>query len=88
VQIAHTTISLNYLGEELETLDHEVFVVYADVPPQDGETDAQREEHRTPTPTGLLVGNKNSLQLLQPHVNTQLMLGKATTTSEDKYLQL
>jgi hypothetical protein len=25
---------------------------------------------RTPAPTGLLVGNKNSLQLLQPQVNT------------------
>jgi hypothetical protein len=43
---------------------------------------------RTPTPTGLLVGNKNSLQLLQPQVNMQLMLGKATTTSEDKCPQL
>jgi hypothetical protein len=43
---------------------------------------------RTPTPTELLVGNKNSLQLLQPQVNTQPMLGKATTTSGRKHPQL
>jgi hypothetical protein len=43
-QIARTTISPNYLGEELETLDREVLVVSADVPPQDGETDEQCQE--------------------------------------------
>jgi hypothetical protein len=43
-QIARTTISLNYSGEELETLDREVLVVSADVPPQDGETDEQHVE--------------------------------------------
>jgi hypothetical protein len=32
-QIACTTISPNYPGEELETLDHEVLVVSVDVPP-------------------------------------------------------
>jgi hypothetical protein len=37
-QITRTTISLNYPGEEFETLDREVLVVSADVPPQDGET--------------------------------------------------
>jgi hypothetical protein len=41
-QIARTTISPNYQGEELETLDREILVVSADVPPQDGETDEQR----------------------------------------------
>jgi hypothetical protein len=40
---------------------------------------------RTPTPAELLVSNKNSLQLLQPQINTQLMLGKATITSENKH---
>jgi hypothetical protein len=45
LQIAHTTISLNYPGEEFETLDREVLVVSADVPPQDGETDEQHVEH-------------------------------------------
>jgi hypothetical protein len=43
-QIARTTISSNYPGEELETLDREILVVSADVPPQDGETDEQRQE--------------------------------------------
>jgi hypothetical protein len=43
-QIARTTISPNYLGEELETLDREILVVFANVPPQDGETDEQRQE--------------------------------------------
>jgi hypothetical protein len=44
-QVAHTTISPNYPGEESETLDRQILVVSADVPPQDGETDAQRQEH-------------------------------------------
>jgi hypothetical protein len=43
-QIARTTISPNYLGEEFETLDREILVVSADVPPQDGETDEQCQE--------------------------------------------
>jgi hypothetical protein len=43
-QAAHTTISPNYPGEEFETLDHQILVISADVPPQDGETDAQRQE--------------------------------------------
>jgi hypothetical protein len=43
-QIACTTISSNYLGEELETLDLEILVVSADIPLQDGETDEQRME--------------------------------------------
>jgi hypothetical protein len=43
-QVAHTTISPNYPGEEFETLDRQILVVSADVPPQDGETDAQRQE--------------------------------------------
>jgi hypothetical protein len=43
-QIARTTISLNYLGAEFETLDREVLVVSADVPPQDGETNEQYME--------------------------------------------
>jgi hypothetical protein len=43
-QVAHTKISLNYPEEELETLDRHILDVSADVPPQDGETDAQRQE--------------------------------------------
>jgi hypothetical protein len=44
-QIARTTIFPNYSGEEFETLHREVLVISADVPPHDGETDAQRKEH-------------------------------------------
>jgi hypothetical protein len=43
-QITHTTISPNYPREELDTLDHKVLVISADVTPQDGETDEQRVE--------------------------------------------
>jgi hypothetical protein len=43
-QVARTTISPNYPGEELETLDRQIFVISEDVPPQDGETDEQRQE--------------------------------------------
>jgi hypothetical protein len=43
-QVTHTTISPNYPGEEFETPDRQIFVVSADVPPQDGETDEQRQE--------------------------------------------
>jgi hypothetical protein len=43
-QVAHTTISPNYPGEEFDTLDHQILVVSADVPPQDGEIDAHRQE--------------------------------------------
>jgi hypothetical protein len=56
-------MSPNYLGGELKTLDREVMVVFADVPPQDGETDEQTRSERTPTPLELFVGNKSSLQL-------------------------
>jgi hypothetical protein len=43
-KVAHTTISPNYPGEEFETLDRKILVVSADVSPQDGETDEQRQE--------------------------------------------
>jgi hypothetical protein len=43
-QVAHTTISPNYLGEEFETLDRQILAVSTDIPPQDGETDEQHQE--------------------------------------------
>jgi hypothetical protein len=43
-QVARTTISPNYPGEDFETPDRQILVVSADVPPQDGETDKQRQE--------------------------------------------
>jgi hypothetical protein len=50
-QVAHTTISPNYPGEEFETLDLQILVVFADVPPQDGETDKQRQERENANAT-------------------------------------
>jgi hypothetical protein len=44
-QIARTTISPNYSGEELEALDREILVVSTGIPPQEGETDEQCHEH-------------------------------------------
>jgi hypothetical protein len=43
-QVVHTTISPNYPGEEFEALDHQILVISADIPPQDGEIDVQRQE--------------------------------------------
>jgi hypothetical protein len=43
-QVTHTMISPNYPREGLETLDRQILVFSADVPPQDGETDTQRQE--------------------------------------------
>jgi hypothetical protein len=50
-QVTHTTISPNYLGEESETLDRQVLVVSADVPPQDRETGTQRQERENANTT-------------------------------------
>jgi hypothetical protein len=83
--IARTTISPNYPGEELETLDREVLVISTDVPPQDGETNEHTSNTKTPTPLELFADNKNSLELPQLQVNTQLMLGKAMTTLDNKH---
>jgi hypothetical protein len=43
-QVAHTTISPNYPGEEFETLDRKILVVSADVLSQYGEIDEQHQE--------------------------------------------
>jgi hypothetical protein len=43
---------------------------------------------RMPTPTGLLVGNKNSMQLPQLQVNMQTTPDTTMTTSGDKHPQL
>jgi hypothetical protein len=40
-QVAHTTISPNYPGEDFETLDRQILAISADVLPQDEETDEQ-----------------------------------------------
>jgi hypothetical protein len=50
-QVAQTTISPNYPGKEFKTLDRQILVVSVDVPPQDGETDAQRQERENANAT-------------------------------------
>jgi hypothetical protein len=90
-QIARTTISPNYPGEEIETLDCEILVISADVPPQDGETDEQRQE-RENTNTARADRRQQELaapvsgagqQPVQQPVNTD----KPTTPSVNKYLR-
>jgi hypothetical protein len=44
-------ISPNYPREGLETLDRQILVFSADVPPQDGETDTQRQERENANAT-------------------------------------
>jgi hypothetical protein len=44
-------ISPNYRREEFETLDRQILVISADVPPQDGETDEQRQERENANAT-------------------------------------
>jgi hypothetical protein len=90
-QIARTTISLNYPGEELETLDREILVIFVDVPPQDGETDEQCQERENTTPPELFGDNKSSPLLPQAQFNNQfnnrLTPDKSTTTPVNKYLR-
>jgi hypothetical protein len=64
-QIARTTISPYYSGEELEILDREMLVVSADVPPQDGETYEQRQERENVNAAIVFDDNKNLLLLHQ-----------------------
>jgi hypothetical protein len=45
------TISPNYSGEVFEIPDREVLVVFANVPPQDGEIDEQRIERENANAT-------------------------------------
>jgi hypothetical protein len=45
-QVAHTTISPNYPGKEFETLDRQILVISADVPPQDGRAASRARKHQ------------------------------------------
>jgi hypothetical protein len=73
-QIARTTISLNYPGEELENLDCEVLVVSADVPPQDGKTDEQHKERKNANIERALR-RQQELDAAAPAVSQQLVNG-------------
>jgi hypothetical protein len=64
-QVAHTTISPNYPGEEFETPDRQILVVSADVPPQDGETDEQRQERENDN-AARAVRRKQELAIAAP----------------------
>jgi hypothetical protein len=87
-QIARTTISSNYLGEELETLDHEVLVISADVPPQDGEIDEQRVERENAN-AGRAARRQQELATAAPAAGQHAgSADKATTTSGYKHPQL
>jgi hypothetical protein len=86
-QIAHTTISPNYLGEEIETLDREILVVSTDVPPQDGETMNNAKSARMPTPPEQFSDKKSSPLPPQVQVNNRLTPDKSTTTPINKYLR-
>jgi hypothetical protein len=66
-QVAHRTISPNYPGEEFETLDRQILVVFADVPPQDGETDEQRQERENAN-TARAVRRQQELAVAAPGV--------------------
>jgi hypothetical protein len=87
--IARTTISPNYPGEEFETLDREILVVSADVPPQDGETDEQCQEHENANAArAVRQQQENAVAALgagqQPGQQT-LMPVKSTTTPGNKH---
>jgi hypothetical protein len=70
-QVTNTTISPNYPGEELETVDRQILVVSADVPPQDGETDAQRQE-RENTNAARAVRRQQEIAAAAPGAGLQL----------------
>jgi hypothetical protein len=71
-QIAHTTICPNYPGEELQTLDREVLVISADVPPQDGETNEQHQERENANATRA-VRQQQELAAAVPAASQQLV---------------
>jgi hypothetical protein len=87
-QIAGTTISPNYPREEFETLDREVLVVSADVPPQEGETDEQRVERKNANADRAACRQQELAAAARPQDNTQATPDKATTMSGCKHQHL
>jgi hypothetical protein len=69
-QVTHTKISPNYPGEEFETLDRQILVVSANVPPQDGETDEQRQERENAN-AARAVGRQQDLATAAPGAGHQ-----------------
>jgi hypothetical protein len=88
-QIARTTISPNYPGEELETLDREILVVSADVPLQDLQMNNAKSVRMLMLPE-LSDDSKRSPLLPQVQVNSQVnncsSLDRSTLTPGNKQL--
>jgi hypothetical protein len=75
-------MSPNYPGEEFETPDRQILVISADVLPQDGETDKQRQECemlRLQEPSN---DSKKSAPLPQVQAYNQLTPDKSTPTPD------
>jgi hypothetical protein len=90
-QIARTTISPNYPGEQLETLDCEILVVSADIPPQVERHMNNAKSAKTPTLPEIFGDNK-SLRLpprvqVNNQVNNRSTPNKSMTTPGNKHLQ-
>jgi hypothetical protein len=62
-------------------------VVFADVPPEDGETDEQRQERENTNAARVFDDNKSLPPLLQVPVNNRITPDRSTTTSGNKHLQ-
>jgi hypothetical protein len=90
-QIARTTISSNYPGEEFKTLDREILVVSADVPPQDGETDEQCQEHENANAARAVRRQQQIVVAPQVRasnqVNNRSTPGRSTTMPGNKHLR-
>jgi hypothetical protein len=86
-QVAHTTISPNYPGEEFETLDHQILVIFADVPPQDGKTDKQRQERENAN-AARAVRRQQELSVVAPGAGQQpANTGQVNANEGNKHLR-
>jgi hypothetical protein len=86
-QVAHTTISPNYPGEEFETLDRQILVVFADVPCKMEKPMSNVKSVKTPMLPEPSGDNKSSQQLPQVQATNRLMPDKSTPTPGNKHLR-
>jgi hypothetical protein len=85
LQVAYTTISPNYLGEEFETLDRQILVA---MPKYHRKTEKQTrnvKSEKTPTLPELFDDNKRSQPLPQLQAFNRLTLDRSTPTSSNKH---
>jgi hypothetical protein len=86
-QITRTTILPNYPREELETVDCEILVVSADVPPQDGETDEQHQERENANAARAVRRSLPPPQVLaNSQVKNRSTRDRSTTMPSNKHL--